>query len=146
MGHFHHLIFVTELLLVSPVGHMDPHETEWSLNLAKCPELVNYQLKCDALTYRVIFNTLYCMWWSDTGISEELVKEGWSFRNNADVSMLFSQHLNWNLLAVFPELSNFNFGHNSHTHTHTHTKKTKTRLLRLSKLWNSQLIPLKMTY
>ena len=27
-GHLHHLIFITELLLVSPVGHMDPNITD----------------------------------------------------------------------------------------------------------------------
>ena len=30
-GHLHHLVFITELLLVLPVGHMDPLLTRYSL-------------------------------------------------------------------------------------------------------------------
>ena len=32
-----------------------------SLNLANCPDLATYHSECDALTYRAMRNTLYCM-------------------------------------------------------------------------------------
>ena len=59
-------------------------------------------------------------------IFEELAKEGGSFWNNVDVSMLFSHHLNINL-AFLPELSHFDLERNSYKQI------IKIRLLRLSK-------------
>ena len=59
MWHLYHLMFVTELLLVGPVGHIDPHMKDW---VSKCLETATYQLECDALTYRAIRVTLYCVW------------------------------------------------------------------------------------
>ena len=45
---------------------------------------------------------------------EELIKKGGPFWNDLDASMLFSQHLNWNLLVFLPELSHFDFEDNSY--------------------------------
>ena len=71
-GYVHHVILITELLLVWHAGYMDPHYQIGSLNLAKCPELATYQLECEALTYRAIGNTLYCMWQIDRGMGRDL--------------------------------------------------------------------------
>ena len=61
-------------------------------------------------------------------VFEDLVEKGRSFRNHVDVvSMLFSQHLNWNLIAFLPERSHFDLEHNSY-------KQIIKRLLRLSKV------------
>ena len=114
-GHLHHLMLITELLLIWSVGHMDPLLTIWSL--------------------------LCVIKWQEWGeIFEKLAKEGGSFWNNVDVSMLFSHHLNWNLIAFLPELSHFDLECNSHKEI------VKIRLLRISKFWNSQVVPLKMTF
>ena len=102
-GHLHHLMFITELVLVWPVGHMDPLLTLYSL--------------------------LCVTKWQEWGeIFEELAKEGGSFWNNVDVSVLFSNHLNWNLLVFLPELSHFDLERNSYKQI------IKIRLLRISKL------------
>ena len=69
--HLHHLIFITELLLVWALGHADPHLTDWITKPSQVPrefELATYQFECDALTYRAIHNTLYCIWRSDRGM------------------------------------------------------------------------------
>ena len=44
-GHLYDLIYITELLLVWPVGHMNPYITDWVT-----------KSECDALTYRTILN------------------------------------------------------------------------------------------
>ena len=79
----------TESLLLWRIGHMDPLLTLYSL---------------------------FCVTkWQERGeIFEELAKEGESFWNNVDVSMLSSHHLNWSLLAFFPELSHFDLECNSY--------------------------------
>ena len=45
---------------------MDPHIT-----LAKCSEMATYSRECDALTYRAIRNTLYCLQKTDRGMSKD---------------------------------------------------------------------------
>ena len=57
-------------------------------------------------------------------IFEEFAKMKGSFWINVDVSMLFSQHLNWNLLAFLPDVSHFDLENNSYKLI------IKTRLLR----------------
>ena len=101
-GHLRHLMFITESLLLWRIGHMDPLLTLYSL---------------------------FCVTkWQERGeIFEELAKEGESFWNNVDVSMLSSHHLNWSLLAFFPELSHFYLECNSYKQI------IKIRLLRISK-------------
>ena len=70
-------------------------------------ELATCQFECDTLTYWAIWNTLYSKWQSYRGIRETflLVKGVGHFENYVDLSMLFLQHLNWNLLAF----SHFDF-------------------------------------
>ena len=36
-GHLHHLMFITELLLVWHVGYMDPHITDWATKPSQVP-------------------------------------------------------------------------------------------------------------
>ena len=36
-GHLHHLMFITELLLVSFIGHMDPNITDWATKPSQVP-------------------------------------------------------------------------------------------------------------
>ena len=36
-GHLHHLMFITELLLVWPVGHTDPNITNWATKPSQVP-------------------------------------------------------------------------------------------------------------
>ena len=36
-GHHHHLMFITESLLVWPVGHMDPSVTDWATKPSQVP-------------------------------------------------------------------------------------------------------------
>ena len=36
-GHLQHLMFITELLLVWPVGHIDPHITDWITKPSQIP-------------------------------------------------------------------------------------------------------------
>ena len=67
-GNLHHPMFVTELLLVWTVGHMDPHITVWVIKPAHVPsefELKTYQFECGALAYRAIRNTINYMWQSN---------------------------------------------------------------------------------
>ena len=59
LGHLYDLIYITELLLVWPVGNMNPYITDWVTKSSPVPrefELVTYQSECDALTYRTILN------------------------------------------------------------------------------------------
>ena len=101
-GHLHHLVFIIELLPVLPVGHMD--------------------------LLLIIYTLLCVIKWQEWGeIFEELAKEGGSFWNNVDVSMLFPHHLNWNLLTFLPELSHFGLDF------HSYKQIVKIRLLRISK-------------
>ena len=58
--HLHHL-FMTELLLVWPVGQMDSHIKDCVTKLSQVPETAAYQFECDNLTCRAIRNTLYFM-------------------------------------------------------------------------------------
>ena len=60
LGHLHHLMFITELLLVWSVGHIDRYQTV-PLNQAKYSKVTTCQLECDALTFRTIHNALYCV-------------------------------------------------------------------------------------
>ena len=70
-------------------------------------ELATYQSECEAFAYRAIFHALSIVCdkvkkeWEE--IFEELAKKGESFWNNVELSMLFSQYLNWKLLAFLPE-------------------------------------------
>ena len=71
-GHLHHLAFITDLLLVWPVDHMDPHITDWVTKPIEVTWTVaTYQLECDALTYRAIYKTLYCVWQSDRAMGRD---------------------------------------------------------------------------
>ena len=56
---------------------------------------------------------------------EEFEKEGGLFWNKADVSVLYSHHMNWNLLAFLPELSHFDLERNSYK-TYNKNKIIKT--------------------
>ena len=51
--HLHHL-FMTELLLVWPVGQMDSHIKDCVTKLSQVPETAAYQFECDNLTCRTI--------------------------------------------------------------------------------------------
>ena len=70
-------------------------------------ELATYQSECEAFTYRAIYHALSIVCdkvkkeWEE--IFEELAKKGESFWNNVELSMLFSQYLNWKLPAFLPE-------------------------------------------
>ena len=98
-------MFITELLLVWSVGHMNPHISDCATKSSQIPWNGNpptrlyhhsyYSLLCDKVIEK----------WGE--IFEELAKEGGSFWNKVDVSMFFSQYLNWNLLAFLPEFSRF---------------------------------------
>ena len=71
-GHLQHL-FITTLLLVWSVGHMDPHITDWVTKPGKVPrkfELATYWFRCDALTCWAIRNTLCFMWQNDRRMGE----------------------------------------------------------------------------
>ena len=58
-------------------------------------------------------------------IFKELAKEGGSlFWNNVNVSMLFSQHINWNLIAILQELYRFDLDHSSLKNNNNEKKKT----------------------
>ena len=64
-GRLHHLMYITELLLVLPVGHMNPYVTDWVTKSSSVPrefELVTYQSKSDASTYRIIHNDDKKIW------------------------------------------------------------------------------------
>ena len=52
------------------------------------------------------------------------------------MSMLFSQHLNWNLLAFFPELSHFDLEHNS-------KKNNKSKIVKAFKVLKQSINPTK---
>ena len=128
-------MFITELLLVWPVDHMDPDITDWVTKPSQLPWAGNKmwpQFECDTLTYRVIRNTIYIVCdkvtenWKE--IFEELGNEEGLFWNNFNVSVLCSQHLNWNLLPFLPGLSHFDLEQNSCK------KIVKTKSLRLSRL------------
>ena len=60
-GHLYYLMFITELLPVWPVGHMDSHITDWVTKPSQVPWLETYQFKCDPFTYKAIRNILCCM-------------------------------------------------------------------------------------
>ena len=98
-------MFITELLLVWSVGHMNLHISDCATKPSQVPWNGNpptrlyhhsyYSLLCDKVTEK----------WGQ--IFEGLAKEGGPFWNKVDVSMFFSQHLNWKLLAFLPEFSRF---------------------------------------
>ena len=98
-------MFITELLLVWSVGHMNLHISDCATKPSQVPWNGNpptrlyhhsyYSLLCDKVTEK----------WGQ--IFEELAKEGGPFWNKVDVSMFFSQHLNWKLLAFLPEFPRF---------------------------------------
>ena len=104
-GNCHHLMFISELLLVWSVGRMNPHISDCATKPIQVPWNGNpttrlyhhsyYSLLCDKVIEK----------WGE--IFEELAKEEGSFGNKLDVSMFFSQHLNWKLLAFLPEFSRF---------------------------------------
>ena len=112
-------MFITALLLVWPVGHMNPHITDWATKPCKVAsefELATYQFECDALTYCTSSNTLHYMWLSDKEMGRGFWRtaKGWgSFWNNVDLLMLFSRHLNWNLLSFLPAHFHFYLEHYS---------------------------------
>ena len=51
--YLHHVMLITEFLLVLPAGHMDPHYQIGSLNLTKCPELATNRLECEPTNLNV---------------------------------------------------------------------------------------------
>ena len=51
-GNLHHLMSTTGLFLIWPVGHMEPHITDWAI----------YQIKWDILTYWAICSSLSDRW------------------------------------------------------------------------------------
>ena len=131
-GYLHTLIFITELLLVWPVGHMDLIEKIGPLNQAQVswngylPTWMWHLNLEPFLILSIIFDKVPEEWGE---ISEELLNEGGSFWNNIDMffHMFFSHHLNWNLLSFLPNLSHFDLEHNSYKQI------IKVRLLRLWK-------------
>ena len=97
-GNLLHLMFITELLLVLPAGHIDPHIIDRVTKPSQVPW--TYQLESDTLTYGAIRNMYVTEELRKT--FEELANKGGVFWNNVDVaSMLFSQRLNWSGLVFF---------------------------------------------
>ena len=93
---------------------MDRHITDQVTKRTQVPWIGNLSTWTDTITYRVICNTVYCVWQSDRKKGEifEELEEGGTFWNDVDVSMLLSQHLNWKLLAFLAELSHFYLEYN----------------------------------
>ena len=101
-GQLHHLIIYHWIITSLTCRYMDPLLTLYSL--------------------------LCVTKWQKWGkIFKELAKKWGSFWNNIDVSVLFSHHLNWNLLAFLLELFHFDSECNSWKQI------IKIRLLRISK-------------
>ena len=83
--HLHHLMFITELLLVWPVGHMDPNITDWATNPSQMPWNCNLPtwMWCYSSEPFIIFPVVcnrVTEEWRET--LDELAKEGGSFWNN----------------------------------------------------------------
>ena len=76
---------------------LPPNVYHWNITSLTCR---SHGLSVDPLL-PIVFKKVTEEWGE---IFEELAKEGGSFWNNVDVSMLFSHHLNLNLLAFLPEL------------------------------------------
>ena len=72
-GHLHHL-FINELLLVWPVGHMDPHTTDWTIKSRQVSWTGNLPTWMWHFNPRAIHNTLYCMWQGDKSNGERFLK------------------------------------------------------------------------
>ena len=65
----HHLMFITPLLLVLFLGHINPHITDCVTKLVVREfELTTWWLECEVLTYWAIRNTLYYMWQGGRGM------------------------------------------------------------------------------
>ena len=74
---FQHLMFITVLFLVSTVGHIYPHISDWvtkSAYVLRGFELATYQREYDVLSCWAICNTLCCMWESDIGMTRCLLR------------------------------------------------------------------------
>ena len=66
-GKSDHLMFIAALLLVSPVGNMEPHLTNWVTKPGHVPrdfELATYQFESVILTYWAIRNTMFELIWA----------------------------------------------------------------------------------
>ena len=92
-----HLMFITALLLVQPVGHVDPHITDWVTKPGQVPkefELATYQFEYDALTYWVIGNTLHYMWQCDRemvkGFPRTCKREGLILKQRRPLNVIFT--------------------------------------------------------
>ena len=114
-------MFITALLLLWPVDHMNPDIADW---VTKPGQVSCLSIICEKLTKE----------WAE--VFRKLSKEEGSFWNNLDPSALFSQHLNWNLPKFLPALSYFDVEDYS----------WRKSLLSPSNFRNSQLVPLKLTF